>query len=146
MAVVSTSLTKSYPPQFSGLRRTSFDHSQSLSTTQSFFNHIDSHLRLSSSSSTSHSKASRAVVSMAGSGKVHTFFLLIPPTRFLDLTSTRTMSILNYLNFYKFVSMLCKLYNSKLKLPFLLDFRYGFVADFTFSYVLGGLGEGCMSR
>ncbi|KAK3029015.1 hypothetical protein RJ639_040067 [Escallonia herrerae] len=72
MAVVSTSsLPKSTAvstncPSFSGLRRScsKFDSSLSLSTTHSFFQHVDSHLRLSSSR-----KGCRGVVTMAGSGK-----------------------------------------------------------------------------
>ncbi|XP_059647516.1 triosephosphate isomerase, chloroplastic [Cornus florida] len=59
MAVAPTSLAS--PPQFSGLRR---DHSLSLSSTTSFFQHVDSHIRLSSSR-----KGCRGVVTMAGSGK-----------------------------------------------------------------------------
>ncbi|KAK3028661.1 hypothetical protein RJ639_037841 [Escallonia herrerae] len=72
MAVVSTSsLPKSAAvstncPSFSGLRRScsKLDSSPSLSTTHSFFQHVDSHLRLSSSR-----KGCRGVVTMAGSGK-----------------------------------------------------------------------------
>lgn len=69
MAVVSTSLvsqlSKSATPSPSlssagGFRRLS------LSTTQSFFQHVDSHLRLSSASAP---KGSRTVVAMAGTGK-----------------------------------------------------------------------------
>ncbi|KAI5647890.1 hypothetical protein M9H77_33895 [Catharanthus roseus] len=66
MAVASTSLAC---PQFSGLRRSSLpklETSLSLSTTtHSFFQNVDAHLRLSSSRTT----GCRAVVSMAGSGK-----------------------------------------------------------------------------
>ncbi|KAK2983788.1 hypothetical protein RJ640_017191 [Escallonia rubra] len=72
MAVVSTSsLPKSAAvstncPSFSGLRRScsKLDSSLSLSTTHSFFQHVDSHLRLSSSR-----KGCRGVATMAGSGK-----------------------------------------------------------------------------
>ncbi|PON55101.1 Triosephosphate isomerase [Parasponia andersonii] len=75
MAVTSTSLASqlagptslSYCPNFSGLRRSScskLDHSNSISATQSLFQHLHSHLRLSSSR-----KASRAVVTMTGTGK-----------------------------------------------------------------------------
>lgn len=51
-------------PHFSGLRPSSLN-SVSFSTTQSFFQNVDSQLRLSSSQ-----KGCRAVVTMAGSGKV----------------------------------------------------------------------------
>ncbi|CAK9138335.1 unnamed protein product [Ilex paraguariensis] len=75
MAMASTSLASqlsgpksatSYCPQFSGLRRSSskLENSLSLSSTQSFFQIVDSHLRLSSSR-----RGSRGVVTMAGSGK-----------------------------------------------------------------------------
>ncbi|XAR59064.1 Triose-phosphate isomerase [Bertholletia excelsa] len=76
MAVASTSLASqlsgpksptSYCPQFSGLRRScsKLDSFLSLpSPTQSLFQHVDSHLRLSTSR-----KGCRGVVSMAGSGK-----------------------------------------------------------------------------
>ncbi|KAF4383677.1 hypothetical protein F8388_014177 [Cannabis sativa] len=68
MAVTSTSLASQLagPTNFSGLRRSCFklDHSNSLSPTQSLFQHLHSHLRLSSSR-----KGSRAVVTMAGTGK-----------------------------------------------------------------------------
>nr|XP_016438157.1 PREDICTED: triosephosphate isomerase, chloroplastic-like [Nicotiana tabacum] len=50
-------------PHFSGLRPSSLN-SVSFSTTQSFFQNVDSQLRLSSSQ-----KGCRAVVTMAGSGK-----------------------------------------------------------------------------
>lgn len=69
MAVVSTSLVsqlsgpKSATPSSSGgLRRLS------LATTQSFFQNVDSHLRLSSTSSSSNKRCS-AIVAMAGTGK-----------------------------------------------------------------------------
>ncbi|KAL3539057.1 hypothetical protein ACH5RR_002423 [Cinchona calisaya] len=66
MAVASTSLAC---PQYSGLRRSCCPKldtcSLSISTTQSFFQNVHSHLRLSSSPH----KACRAVVTMAGSGK-----------------------------------------------------------------------------
>ncbi|KAL6963750.1 Triosephosphate isomerase, cytosolic [Sarracenia purpurea var. burkii] len=76
MAVASTSLAPqlsgpksatSHCPQFSGLRRASskLDHCLLISSpTQSIFQHLDSHLRLSSSR-----KGCRGVVAMAGSGK-----------------------------------------------------------------------------
>lgn len=72
MAMVSTSLAsklsgpKSHCPQFSGLRRSclKLEQSQSLSTSQSFVQHVDSHLRLSSSR-----RGCRGVVTMAGAGK-----------------------------------------------------------------------------
>uniref|UniRef100_A0A5B6ZYZ4 Triosephosphate isomerase n=1 Tax=Davidia involucrata TaxID=16924 RepID=A0A5B6ZYZ4_DAVIN len=75
MAVVSTSLASqlsgpksatSHCPQFSGLRRScsKLDHSLSLSSTQSLFQQVDSHLRLSSSR-----RGCRGVVTMAGTGK-----------------------------------------------------------------------------
>nr|XP_027112078.1 triosephosphate isomerase, chloroplastic [Coffea arabica] len=68
MAVASTSLAC---PQFSGLRRSSCPKLDSpplsISTAQSFFQNLDSHLRLSSSSP--RNKACRPVVAMAGSGK-----------------------------------------------------------------------------
>lgn len=81
MAVTSTSLASqvagptslSYSPNFSGLRRScsKLDHSNSISATQSLFQHLHSHLRLSSSR-----KGSRAVVTMAGTGKVFFLFIL----------------------------------------------------------------------
>ncbi|XP_062177363.1 triosephosphate isomerase, chloroplastic [Alnus glutinosa] len=62
MAVASTSLASQLSAQFSGLRRSSpkldYSHSQSL------FQHVHSHIHLSSSR-----KGCRGVVSMAGSGK-----------------------------------------------------------------------------
>ncbi|XP_059434087.1 triosephosphate isomerase, chloroplastic [Corylus avellana] len=62
MAVASTSLASQLSAQFSGLRRSSpkLDHSQP----QTLFQHVHSHIRLSSSR-----KGCRGVVSMAGSGK-----------------------------------------------------------------------------
>ncbi|KAF8413393.1 hypothetical protein HHK36_001374 [Tetracentron sinense] len=53
-------------PQFSGLRRScsKLDQSLNLSSTQSFFQQIDSHLRISSDR-----RGCRGVVTMAGSGK-----------------------------------------------------------------------------
>ncbi|KAB1207581.1 Triosephosphate isomerase, chloroplastic [Morella rubra] len=62
MAVASTSLASQLSAQFSGLRRSSpkLDHSQS----QSLFQHVQSHIRLSSSR-----KGCRGVVAMAGTGK-----------------------------------------------------------------------------
>lgn len=72
MAVASTSLAsqlsgpKSLSQSYSGLRRScpKLDHSHS----HSLFQHLHSHLTLSSSR-----KPSRAVVSMAGTGKVNLF-------------------------------------------------------------------------
>ncbi|KAI9127740.1 hypothetical protein K1719_000733 [Acacia pycnantha] len=79
MAVTSTSLASqlsgpksissaSFAPNFSGLRRScsklDYSNSQSVSSTQSFFDHVHSSLRLSSSG-----KACRGVIAMAGSGK-----------------------------------------------------------------------------
>ncbi|KAF8406567.1 hypothetical protein HHK36_008655 [Tetracentron sinense] len=75
MAVVPTSLASqlsgpksaiSSCPQFSGLRRScsKLDQSLNLSSTQSFFQQIDSHLRISSDR-----RGCRGVVTMAGSGK-----------------------------------------------------------------------------
>ncbi|KAL3515025.1 hypothetical protein ACH5RR_021927 [Cinchona calisaya] len=62
MAVASTSIAAC--PQFSGLRSSSSVVSSC--TSQSFFQNVHSHLRLSSSPAT---KACRPVVAMAGSGK-----------------------------------------------------------------------------
>lgn len=68
MAMVSTSLTANpnsmVSTQFSGFRRSSFKHDTSLSTHAAFSQHVDSHLRLSSSR-----RGSRGVVCMAASGK-----------------------------------------------------------------------------
>ncbi|KAL3350877.1 hypothetical protein AABB24_023335 [Solanum stoloniferum] len=76
MAVASTSLASQMSgpksatsiscPQFSGLRKSfsKLDNSVSFSTSQAFFQNVDSHLRLSSDR-----KGCRAVVAMAGSGK-----------------------------------------------------------------------------
>ena len=66
MAVASTSLASQLSAQFSGLRRTSPKLDHSLSNSQSLFQHVNSHLRLTSSP-----KPPRGVVAMAGSGKVH---------------------------------------------------------------------------
>ncbi|KAH0727608.1 hypothetical protein KY290_004351 [Solanum tuberosum] len=76
MAVASTSLASQMSgpksatsiscPQFSGLRKSfsKLDNSVSFSTSQAFFQTVDSHLRLSADR-----KGCRAVVAMAGSGK-----------------------------------------------------------------------------
>jgi len=64
MAVASTSLASQLSAQFSGLRRTSPKLDHSLSNSQSLFQHVNSHLRLTSSP-----KPQRGVVAMAGSGK-----------------------------------------------------------------------------
>ncbi|XP_004230885.1 triosephosphate isomerase, chloroplastic [Solanum lycopersicum] len=76
MAVASTSLASQMSgpksvtsiscPQFSGLRKSlsKLDNSVSFSTSQAFFQNVDSHLRISSDR-----KGCRAVVAMAGSGK-----------------------------------------------------------------------------
>lgn len=73
MAVVSTSLASQITnpnsvvsTQFSGLRRSFFKLESSVSTQSSFFQNVDSQLRLSSSSSR---RASKGVVTMAASGK-----------------------------------------------------------------------------
>ena len=66
MAVASTSLASQLSAQFSGLRCTSPKLDHSLSNSQSLFQHVNSHLRLTSSP-----KPPRGVVAMAGSGKVH---------------------------------------------------------------------------
>ncbi|CAH1433595.1 unnamed protein product [Lactuca virosa] len=76
MAMVSTSLTPASqlsgaksaaasPPLFSGLRRSSKLESASLSTTQSFFQSVNSHIRLSSAST----RPCTGIVAMAGTGK-----------------------------------------------------------------------------
>ncbi|KAM1006768.1 hypothetical protein COP2_003565 [Malus domestica] len=72
MAVASTSLASQLSgpkslSSYSGLRPSccKLEFSHSLSSTQSLFQHLHSHLRLSSSSR----KASRGVVAMAGTGK-----------------------------------------------------------------------------
>ncbi|KNA04463.1 hypothetical protein SOVF_199480 [Spinacia oleracea] len=72
MAVVSTSLASqitnpnsAVSTQFSGLRRSFLKLENSVSTQSSFFQNVDSHLRLSSSSR----RCPRGVVAMAGSGK-----------------------------------------------------------------------------
>ncbi|KAK7847748.1 triosephosphate isomerase [Quercus suber] len=64
MAVASTSLASQLSAQFSGLRRTSPKLDHSLSNSQSLFQHVNSHIRLTSSP-----KPPRGVVAMAGSGK-----------------------------------------------------------------------------
>ncbi|KAJ8453018.1 hypothetical protein Cgig2_014781 [Carnegiea gigantea] len=68
MAMVSTSLTANpnsmVSAQFSGLRRSSFKLDTSLPTHAGFSQHVDSHLRLSSSR-----RGSKGVVCMAASGK-----------------------------------------------------------------------------
>ncbi|XP_010268160.1 PREDICTED: triosephosphate isomerase, chloroplastic isoform X2 [Nelumbo nucifera] len=77
MAIMSTSLASqlsgskcaiSSCPQFSGLRRSGLslklDQSHTFSTTQSFFDHVNSHLRLSDGR-----RGCRGVITMAGSGK-----------------------------------------------------------------------------
>lgn len=78
MAVVSTSLASqitnpnsAVSTQFSGLRRSFLKLENSVSTQSSFFQNVDSHLRLSSSSR----RCPRGVVAMAGSGKVLLFFI-----------------------------------------------------------------------
>ncbi|KAL8228387.1 hypothetical protein R6Q57_015971 [Mikania cordata] len=73
MAMLSTSQLSgpksaaASPPLFSGLRRSSKLESASLSTTQSFFQTVNSYKRLSSSSSAN--RPCRGIVAMAGTGK-----------------------------------------------------------------------------